>query len=101
MSQVCIPVQFSSALLQKYSQRIEINSSPLRKNLLEKIILKQKRGAKFQVAGERGVPMGRAGISVGKRFRNCGYFNTFLINTIVFAYIYCKKKRQNNTKVQI
>ena len=56
-------VPFSTVLLEKYFQRIEISSSPLRKSLLEKVILKKIWGTKFQV-GE--VTTGRANTLAGE-----------------------------------
>ena len=38
-------VEFSTVLPEKYFHRIKINSSSLKKTLLEKAILKKKKGA--------------------------------------------------------
>ena len=43
-------------IARKYSQRIEINSSPQRKSLLEKVILKKKKMVHKIPVGE-GVPL--------------------------------------------
>ena len=47
-------VQFLEVLLEKYSQSIEISSSPLRKSLLEKVILK-----KIGAQNTKGITMGK------------------------------------------
>lgn len=44
-------------IARKYSQRIEINSSPLKKSLLENVILKKKMVHK--IPGGEGVPLGK------------------------------------------
>ena len=59
-------MEFSTVLLEKYSNKIEINFSPQKKGLLEKFILKKKWCAKVLVGG---LPSGRAVMLVGV-FRN-------------------------------
>ena len=50
---------FLTVLLEKYSQRTEINSSPLRKSLLEKKKKKKKMGRKILSSKE--APFGEVG----------------------------------------
>ena len=66
MLQVCIIMKFSTIFLEKYSQRIEVNSSPLGKRLLEKFALKKMRQKvlRRRGGGVGATPMGRPSTSV-------------------------------------
>ena len=47
MQQIWILVQLLIILLEKYFQRTKINSFPLRKSFLEKVVLKKKKKKKM------------------------------------------------------
>ena len=57
-------MQFSTVFLEKYF----LISSPLRKSLLENVILKKKMGAQNNKLGAWVLPMGRTGSLVGRGF---------------------------------